>query len=126
MSDGLHLAALEVGDLDRSPALGGADLPDTKSSFTDALKAGPEEAAGAVLAAEAGGLRDLRRTIVREAVIRSDAHLVKYVLACMDSAAIYPPAERLFHAAAAYLLAIWIRETPEEELDLPPLSGPRS
>ena len=40
-------------------------------------------------------------------VVRHDAHLVKYTLACLDAMAADPPAARLYLAAAATLLAFW-------------------
>jgi hypothetical protein len=59
---------------------------------------------------------ELVRIIATESAIRSDAHLVKYVRACLDAVEQSPADERLFHASAAYLCSIWCREQSREKV----------
>jgi hypothetical protein len=47
------------------------------------------------------------RDIVTYAALHEDAHLAKYVLACLDAAREDPGAGALFLSAAAYLAAWW-------------------
>lgn len=44
-----------------------------------------------------------------------DAHVAKYVLACIDAAAFDPAAEKLYHSAAAHLLEVWSERTVEND-----------
>ena len=45
--------------------------------------------------------------IIDAAARHHDAHVAKYVLACLDAAAYDPDAQNLYHAAAAHLLDVW-------------------
>lgn len=73
----------------------------------EALDAEPQVAAAAAWHAA----DDERPTLVAELAARAgahpDAHLAKYVLACVDAAADDPGYQRLFVAAAASLVARW-------------------
>lgn len=57
--------------------------------------------------------------VIDAAVVHHDAHVVKYVLACIDAAAFDPAARNLYHGAAAHLLAIWAQR-PADDDPLPP------
>ena len=58
----------------------------------------------------------MRTELATQAAIRNDAHLVKYTLACLDVATMDPAYARLYHAAAAYLVSVWMATTPAESL----------
>jgi hypothetical protein len=81
-----------------------------KIPFSEALQQGSREAASVAYFAVGDEVDAIEKTIAEEAAIREDAHLVKYTLACFDSAAMNPAAAPLFRAAAAYLLAIWMAD----------------
>jgi hypothetical protein len=86
------------------------------SDFAAALAESPRAAAATAWAVGREERPELVRILARESAIRSDAHLVKYVLACLDAAEQSPTDERLFHAAAAYLCSIWCREQSQEQV----------
>ena len=88
----------------------------TTLAFDDALLAGPELAAGAAFHVSAGDVDEVRTALATQASIRNDAHLVKYTLSCLDVARMDPAYARLYHAAAAHLLSIWMETTPNETL----------
>ncbi|MGI9599160.1 MAG: hypothetical protein ACR2QK_23555, partial [Acidimicrobiales bacterium] len=50
---------------------------------------------------------DTRWRLATEAATSHDAHVVKYILACLDAADDDPAATPLYHAAARRLLDIW-------------------
>ncbi len=83
------------------------ELPDPGGTFAEAIGAGRETAAGRVLHASDQEFAAMRTEIVMHATGAHDAHIVKYVLACLDAAAADPGAERLYLAGAAALLAHW-------------------
>ncbi|MEP6625296.1 MAG: hypothetical protein ABJC79_12695, partial [Acidimicrobiia bacterium] len=109
------LAALAEGPLPAEVTLTSSD-----GSFGDAVTAGREAAAGWVWNAPDDAVADLRTELATRASARRDAHVVKYVLACLDQAAADPEAERLYLAAAAALLGHW---EPIHEAD-DPLAAP--
>jgi hypothetical protein len=86
------------------------------SDLASALPESPRAAAATAWAADAEQRPRVVRTLATESAIRSDAHLVKYVLACLDAAEQSPADERLFHAAAAYLCSVWCREVPRKQI----------
>ena len=96
------LAALSTGPV---PEM--VELPDPGGTFADAIARGRETAGGRVLHASGVEFAAMRTEIVRRAAGAHDAHIVKYVLACLDAAAADPGAERLYLAGAAVLLAHW-------------------
>ena len=88
----------------------------TSLALRDALLAGPEAAASAAFHARDGEVKAVRTELATQAAIRNDAHLVKYTLACLDVATMDPAYARLYHAAAAYLVSVWMATTPAESL----------
>ena len=92
-------------------------LERTPLAFDDALLACPKLAAAAAFHASAGDAEeDVRTALATQASIRNDAHLVKCTLSCLDLARRDSAYARLYHAAAAYLLSIWMETTPTESL----------
>ena len=59
---------------------------------------------------------DIVTELVTQALIRQDAHLSKYVRACIDATRMNPQQAHLYLAGAAYLTALWISEHPYPEL----------
>jgi hypothetical protein len=88
----------------------------TKMNLKEALAGSPRAAAAIAWAASPEERSEIVRTLASETAMRSDAHLIKYVRACLDAAAQCESDERLFHAAAAYLCSIWCREQPREHV----------
>jgi hypothetical protein len=84
------------------------DLP-----FDDAVEAGRAEAAGA--AYHAAEPAHVVGRLATYAATHEDAHLVKYVVACLRAAHLDPDAARLYLAAAASLCAYWA-SAPSESL----------
>jgi len=78
-----------------------------------ALRHGPEEAQAVGLELRPEEMRAAFACLAVKASARSDAHLVKYTLACIDAAALDPGSDCLYLAAAAKLNAIWLRDEPE-------------
>ncbi len=109
------LAALATGPLPREVAF---DHPG--GTFPDAIAAGREAAAGWVWNAPDDAIAGLRSDLATRASANRDAHVVKYVLACLDQAAADPEALRLYLAAAAALLGHW---SPIHDAD-DPLDAP--
>jgi hypothetical protein len=91
-------------------------LPPVDMPLAEALIAGSREAAAVAYHAPAEAFSEMREHLCIEASKRNDAHLVKYTLQCLDCAVMDPGHAPLFHAAAAYLVSIWVREIPEEQL----------
>jgi len=92
------------------------ELPPPQVDLAEALVHSPRAAASAAWFARTGDRPLLEQTLATEAAIRNDAHLVKYTWACLDAAAQDPAQAPLFHAAAAYLCAIWCIEQPKDGL----------
>jgi len=80
------------------------------------LREGPERAAATAYHASGEQVAMVRRLLASEAAIRTDVHLVKYTLATLDTARLDRGGAPLYHAAAAYLAALWMREVPEDAL----------
>jgi hypothetical protein len=97
-----------------------------KASLNEALHTSPAVAAARVWHTPDDGLAATRSTIASLASIRNDAHLNKYVRACFDTIAFDPTHARLYLSSAAYLLAHWIKETPEKSLRGNLLAGRRT
>src|SRR5690349_6503835 len=91
-------------------------LPTCDLPLYDALVAGSREAAAVAYHTGPDGYSQLREQLYVEASKRNDAHLVKYTVQCLDCAVMDPARAPLFHAAAAYLVSIWVREIPEDHL----------
>jgi|GEM_PF-4005186 len=87
-----------------------------RTDFAAALAESPRAAAATAWAAGPEDRPELVRIMATESTIRSDAHLVKYVRACLDAVEQSPADERLFHASAAYLCSIWCREQSREKV----------
>lgn len=95
---------------------GPLQLPAYEGSLSEALKVGSLEAAAVAYRMPAESLTQMREQLAVDASLRNDAHLVKYTLQCLDCAAMDPARAPLFHAAAAYLVSIWVREIPSDKL----------
>ncbi|MFN8023565.1 MAG: hypothetical protein U0Q03_18695 [Acidimicrobiales bacterium] len=80
---------------------------DARMPIADALAAGPETARAVAWQLPTGRFDALRTAVATTAAVHHDAHLAKYVLACLDGAGADPAAERLFLAAAATLCGWW-------------------
>ena len=87
----------------------------TTERFVDALNR-DDDAIGWAWYASPAQFREIQTTLASEASKRNDAHLVKYVLACLDLTAFDPAETRLYHAAATQLLMYWMRDTNEKTL----------
>ena len=74
-------------------------------SLDDALATGPQ--AAAAVAWHHPHPSVVAGVLASRASVHHDAHRVKYTLACLDAAALDPPAARLHLAAAAYLASWW-------------------
>jgi hypothetical protein len=97
------------------------DLVEAATSERDAMLDGtPDEAAAAMWAAPFESRSQLVGRLATRAAVHPDAHLAKYVLACLDAAAVDPDAKVLYLAAAAFL-AGWWREQPATD---DPISAP--
>lgn len=98
------------------PIDGALELAPIDASLDEALTVGPREAAAVAYHTPTDAVAHLREQLAGEASLRNDAHLVKYVLACLDCARMDPARAPLFHAAAAYLTGVWVREVPAARL----------
>ena len=96
--------ALAQRPLDRAPM---AQSATARGTLDDALAAGPAAAAAHAWHATEAERGGLRAALAASASRHHDAHLVKYTLACFDSAAADPTETRLYLAAAASLAAYW-------------------
>jgi len=72
-----------------------------------ALTVGPATARAMAWHLPSASMGDLRTTVATVAAVHHDAHLAKYVLACLDAAASDPQGERLYLTAAATLCGWW-------------------
>lgn len=111
---GLAVAATHV--LGFRTALGSAPLAGLRqrprpgpSEHLD-LRDEPAVAAATVLAADAAAVAPMLRAVVDLAAIHPDAHLAKYVVACLEAARFDPAGARQHLAAAAHLAAWWVAE----------------
>lgn len=102
-------------DLDHVPA-------PVELSVEDALAAGPQ--AAAAVAWHHPSPEVVVRVLASDASVHHDAHRVKYTLACLDAAALDPPAARL-HLAAAHL-ASWWQHAGDPTDPRPDLAAPAS
>ena len=110
-----------IGTVKLAPGYEPADPPAT-SNLTEALAGSPTAAASAVYHAPASDQAQVIARLATSASLQHDAHLVKYVLACLDAAGEDPGARRLYLAAAASLVAWW-NQHPDESDPLPPGAG---
>ncbi|MGZ4755565.1 MAG: hypothetical protein ACXWA9_11705 [Acidimicrobiia bacterium] len=79
--------------------------------LAEALDAGPTVAAAAVWYRQDPEMASVVGELATRASIQRDAHLVKYVLACLDAAATDRTQQRLYLAAAASLVGWWAQLT---------------
>jgi hypothetical protein len=82
--------------------------------ITEALYHSPKAAAAVAWHTRPEEWDKLARVMATEAAIRVDAHLSKYIRACLDVALMDPQAARLYYAAAAHLCSLWCKEEPRE------------
>lgn len=110
-SDALTVAATYVvgfrAALAAQPLVAAYEPADPELAVPSALAADPATAAAAVFHASADAHDDIVTELATRASCHEDAHLAKYTLACLDAAAADPPAQQLYLAAAAYLVARW-------------------
>jgi len=99
---------------------------DSSLGLLEALKTSPAVAAARVWHASASELPGIMQTLATEASIRNDQHLVKYTRACFDMGAFDPEQKQLYLAAAAHLCALWIKESPREDIVNHLLNGRRT
>jgi hypothetical protein len=81
--------------------------PASVTSPAGLLADGPSTAAAAMWHADPDVRPALVRRMVSHAAAHHDAHLAKYVMACLDAAADDPDAAPLFLAAGAFLSGWW-------------------
>jgi len=84
-----------------------------EGSLDDAIEAGPDDAARVAIGADPSVRSDLIAVLVSRAAAHTDAHYVKYTLACLDAAADDPASAGLYLAAAAKLAGYWSQIEPE-------------
>lgn len=92
---------------------GTVELDSPGGTFADALELGMRPSAGRAWHAGRAEFDEIRTEIVSRVVVRHDAHLIKYTLACLDAMAADPEAGNLYLAAAATLLAFWTGPGPD-------------
>lgn len=100
----------------RAPLPERVELANPGLPLSEALRAGPDEAAAAAWHQPASGARAAWSHLAGEAAIRNDAHLVKHTLSALELAAEDPEREPLYRAAAARLVAVWVAEQPAERI----------
>lgn len=93
--------------LAREPLAPTFDGDDPLLDVPDAIDAGPALAAAAVWHAPSAARVEIESELATRASVHSDAHLVKYTLACFDAAADDPAHRRLYLSAAASLAGWW-------------------
>lgn len=93
------------------------ELKPTKVSLLDALSLEPSIAASAAYSESAIDPLTVFRTLATAASIRTDAHLVKYVLACLDAGLSDREYLSTYMAAAAKLTSLWAMEVPEATIE---------
>ncbi len=94
-----------------------AELPKTKANFHEALLSSPKEAASVAWHADHNQKLAIRAELATQAAIRNDAHLVKYVRACLDLSSFDQEFSHLYDSCAAYLCSLWMLEQPRESLE---------
>ncbi|MDD9964997.1 MAG: hypothetical protein OXR73_02130, partial [Myxococcales bacterium] len=110
------LAVAFVATKGKSEIRGPLDLPDGGCPLAEALTEDPTLAAAAAWQTPPEAVGQVHEQLAFEASARNDAHLVKFVLACLDGAAMNRRDAPLYRAAAAYLTSIWVREVPADQL----------
>lgn len=107
----LAVAATYVVGFRRALAVNALDpvfpTEDPGLPLSDALDAGPTLAAASVWHHPEPGVDAIVSELATRASVQRDAHLVKYTLACLDAAATDRSHQRLYLAAAAYLVGWW-------------------
>ena len=102
-----------TADADRCLALAATQVLAFRAAYGDA---NPD--AWTEVPAETSGFEGLPRidptALATEAAVRSDAHLAKYVLACLDAADDDPAAAGLYHLAGRRLVDYWIERGEDE------------
>ena len=88
--------------------IGEPDLEPRPPALPQALAKSPKTAAASAWTTAPERQDEIFALLATEASIRTDAHLVKYVLACRDAA--QRDASPVYRAAAAYLTALWMSE----------------
>lgn len=83
------------------------DLQPSDLDISEALYDSPEAAAAVAYHTAPSARQQLVGIIATEAAVRTEAHLIKFTRACLDLARMDPEEARLYHAAAAYLCALW-------------------
>jgi hypothetical protein len=94
-----------------------AELPRIEGNFQEALMSSPADAASIAWHADTAQRLAIRTELATQAAIRNDAHLVKYVRACLDLSSFDRDYSHLYEAAAAYLCSLWMLEQPREGLE---------
>jgi hypothetical protein len=94
-----------------------AELPKIDLDFHQALLSSPKEAASVAWHAESEQKLAIRAELATQAAIRNDAHLVKYVRACLDLSHFDQAYSHLYDASAAYLCSLWMLEQPRDSLE---------
>jgi hypothetical protein len=102
---------------DWAPARVHAPAP-AESSLARAVRSSPEDAISAALHTPRDGVDDAFTELASSACVRVDAHLVKYTLASWDCASRDPLESRLYLAAAARLLSLWMEDDPDARLPI--------
>lgn len=114
----MALAASFVVALRRGVGRVAWDMPTTKPATFDsrallaALNESPKAAVATALAVGAHDINETFRLLATAASVRTDAHLIKYTLACFDAARSDQQHAAIYAAAAAKLNAIWMRDEP--------------
>ncbi len=83
------------------------ELESPGGTFANALESGMRASAARAFHAGPEEFDAIRAEVVSRAVVRHDAHLIKYTLACLDAMAADPEAGNIYLAAAATLLSFW-------------------
>ncbi len=90
--------------------------PKVSGSFSEALHSSPSDAASVAWHTAPEHRLDMVTEIATQASIRRDAHLVKYVRACIDGCWMNPQKAHLYLAGAAYLTSLWMSEHQNQSL----------
>ena len=93
------------------------DVEGVGPPLVQALTVSPQVAAAAAWRAPAEQTPQAFGEMATQASIRSDAHLVKYTLACWDCARRDPASAAVYRAGAAFLGALWIKDQPVGEVE---------
>ena len=90
--------------------------PNITGSLSEALTSSPAEAAAVAFHADRVRHPSMITELATQALIREDAHLSKYVRACIDATRMNPRRSNLYLAAASYLAALWMSEQPYKDI----------